>query len=274
MTSIWERIQDWVLLAALLVASVAVMFFQNEPLVRAARAASLDVTARLESTFAWVGHYFQALDANTRLREANIELASEVARSREARLENAQMKRMLGFRDTTAFALKPARIVSKDITRQRNFFTIDAGIKDSVAVGMPVIDEQGILGKVVLVSRDYARVMSYLNTEFRVPAKVQALQAEGIVSWDGERSDRLQMEHVARTEPILRGQLVVTSGHSGVFPAGLPVGYIDSLAARPGRNDYRVFLRPTTLMNRAAYVFVILQQPDAELQALNAEAIR
>lgn len=274
MTSIWERIQDWVLLFALLIVSVGVMLAQNEPLVRALRATSLETTARIENALAWMGNYFRALEENSRLRAENIELASEVARSREARIENLRLERMLGLKDTSDYRLKAARIVSKDITRQRNLFTINVGAQDSVEVGMPVVNERGILGKVVLVSQNYSRVMPYLNTDFRVPARIQPLQAEGIVRWEGERSDRLLMEHVVKSEPVLRGHLVVTSGSSGVFPSGLSVGYVDSVATLPGRNEHRILLQPTAPLDNAQYAFVIMHTPDGELVSLNQEDIR
>lgn len=274
MTSLWERIQDWVILAVMLIASLAVMFTRNEPLTRSVRALSLEATSRVESQFAWVGTYFRALKENSRMREDNIQLSSEVARSREARAENARLRRMLSLRDTSDLELVAARIVAKDVGQERNLFTINAGIKDSVDVGMAVIDERGILGKVVLVSTHYARIMPYLNTDFRVPAKIRPLEAEGLIRWEGSDPTLLVMEHVPRTEQVLRGQLVVTSGYSGVFPEGLSVGYVDSVAVRPGRNEYRIFVQPSSPLRSAENVFVVLSLPDPEMVALNEEEIR
>src|SRR5690625_6247441 len=85
MTRIWDRIRDWVVLFVLLVASIGVMLAQNEPIVRTLRATALDTTAWVESQFAWAGGFFRALDENRFLREENIQLASEVARSQIGR---------------------------------------------------------------------------------------------------------------------------------------------------------------------------------------------
>ena len=262
MTSVWDQIKDWVLVGILLVISLGVMLTQNQALVRAVRAGALETTARLESTFAWVGNYLRALDENERLRAENIALAGEVARSREARLQNTRLEAMLGFRDTTRLKVEPTRIITKSLTGQQTFFTIGAGSEDSVEVGMPVIDERGsVLGKVALVSPSFSRVMPYLNTDFRVPAKVQSLGAEGIVRWTGNRRDRLLMEHVVKTQPVLPGQRVVTSGSSGVFPTGLSVGFVDSVATSPGRNEYDVQIVPASPLDEAHYAFVILSAP-------------
>jgi rod shape-determining protein MreC len=273
-TRLWEQVRDWILLAALLAISLYVMFTQNDPLVRALRANALSMTANVESTFAWMGRYFRALEENSELRQHNIQLSSEVARSREARIQNTHLRRMLGLRDSLGYSLRAARVVAKDITRQNNLLTLDVGRADSVAVDMPVVNEQGIIGKVVLVSEHYARVMPYLNTDFRVPAKVIPIEAEGIVRWEGRNSGRLLMEHVIKTEPVKPGQLVVTSGHSGIFPPGRAIGRVDSLARQPGRNELQMYLSPAAPINEVDHVFVILRRPPDEQVALETEALR
>lgn len=284
MTTLWDRLKDWVLLLVLLATASLVLLTQNRPMMRSVRAGALDVTARVESALAWAGPYLRALDENDRLRQEAVDLSSALARSREARLENARLRRMLSLRDTFATPLQTARIVSKDVvtarvlnrdlTGQNNLFTINVGRADSVRVGMAVMDERGILGKVVLVSERYARVMPYLNTAFSVPGRILPMQTEGIVHWEGERSDLLLLENVSKTEPVARGQLVVTSGFSGVFPPGLPIGRIDSVSALPGRSEYRLFVRPSSPLSQAQYVFVVLRRPDPELVALDEQSIR
>lgn len=262
MPSLWDQLKDWVLVAVLVAVSLGVMFAQNQTLVRGLRAGALEATARIEGTFAWVGNYLRALDENQRLRAENITLAAEVARSREARVENTRLQAMMGLRDTTQFNVEPARILSKELSGQQNMFTISAGSRDSVEVNMPVVDERGaVLGRVALVSPSYSRVIPYLNADFRVAGKIQSLDAEGIVRWTGGRRDRLLMENVVQTQPVLPGQRVVTSGSSGYFPPGLAIGYVDSVMTTPGRNSYNVRLAPAGPVSEARFAFVILAAP-------------
>lgn len=274
MTRVWDRIRDWVMLFSFLIVAVALMLTQNQPLLRGLRAGALEGTAWLEARFAWAGGYFRALQENEILREENILLSSEVARSREAIIENERLHRLIGFQDTTAFQLQAARIVSKDVVGQQRYVTINVGSTDSVRTGMAVIDERGIIGRIVLVSDHYARVMTYLNTDFRVPAKIQPLQAAGIVRWEGDRADRLLLEHIVKTEPVQKGQLVVTSGFSGTFPPGYPIGVVDSVSASTGRNALNVYLRPSASLSNAEHAFVVLQQPDPEQVALEEQPVR
>lgn len=273
---LWDRIKDWVVLTVLIVSSVAVMLFQNDVMVRGLRGAALETTSWLEARFAWVGYFSRALDENERLRRENIEYSSELARMREARLENERLRALLAFRDTTTFDLIAARIISKDIFRRDapDFITLDVGRSDSVDVDMAVVDERGIIGKVTFVSENYSRVMPYKHADFRVPARILPLQADGIVSWPGTRADVLQLEHISKTEPVEKGHLVITSGFSSVFPAGYPIGRVDSVALRPGRNELEILLTPATNLQSVGHVFVVRSRPDPEQLDLEERSLR
>jgi len=268
-----SRVLDWVVLLALLLVGVGAMVTQNRALSRALRAQALEVTAEVESSFAWMGRYLRALEENEELRRRNIELSSQVARTRSVRSQNREFRELLGLRDSSAARLRAARIVTKDIFRQENVLTLDVGRADGVEEGMPVVHGNGIVGTVILVSDEYARVMPFLNTDFRVPAQILPIRAEGIVRWDGERPDRLLLEHVVKTEPVEPGQQVVTSGHSGGFPAGRAIGTVDSVAVRPGRSERLIYLRPAVSIYEIGHAFVILRTPDPDRQALESRSV-
>jgi rod shape-determining protein MreC len=268
-----NRAGDWLLLSALLLLATSVMVTQNEPLLRTLRAQMMGWTAQVESTFAWMGQYLRVLERNDELRRENIQLSSRVARTRAMRQRNEELRRLLNLTDSSNVALRPAQIVTKDIFQKDNFLTLDVGRADGVREGMPVVHENGIVGTVVLVNDHYARVMPFLNTDFRIPATVLSTRAEGIARWDGERLDRLRLDHVMKTEPVKAGQQVVTSGHSSVFPAGRRVGTVDSVAAPAGRNELQIFLRPAVPLYEIGYAVVILRTPDPQRQKLEEKPI-
>lgn len=271
---IWARIGDYVVLAVLVALSLGLLLARNNTVFRSARALALEATAPVESSFAWTGRYTRALDENESLRGQAIALQAEVARLREARRENERLRALVGFRDSVDFRMVPAKVVGKDVTRQDNLLTIDAGEEDSVEVGMAVIDERGIIGKVVLTSGDYALVMPHQNTDFAVPATIELLNRDGVVRWDGIEYDRLLMEYVVKTEPVVKGQRVVTSGFSGTYPPGVPVGVVDSVFAARGRNDLVIYLEPAAPLSTVDYVYVVLNRADSARVALEQTPIR
>lgn len=269
---VWDRTRDYVVFGALLLIAAGVFVSRNGPALRAARAASLVVTAPVDGAFERAARFRASLTENERLRTETAELAAEVARLREASAENAQLRALLSFEDSTDVSRIVARVVSKDITRQTNLLTINVGSSDSVEVGMPVINERGIVGKVVLVSEDYAVVMPHQNTQFRVPGVIEELRREGVVRWTGDAFDQLTMEYVVKTEPVEPGMLVTTSPFSGVFPAGVPIGRVDTAYAAAGRNDFIIHITPAAPISEVGFVYVLLARPDPQRAILEAAA--
>lgn len=234
------------------------------------RAISLDITSRVETRLAWVGRYIRAIDENEALRRHNIELSGQLARLREADQQIQLLTSALAFQTDSAYVTVAARIVSKDIFGQTNFVTLDVGQSHGVRVDMAVVNEHGILGRVIFTSDRYCQVLPILSTDFRVPAHIEKILSEGIVSWPGVRSDRLLLENIAKTEAIEIGDRVVTSRASGIFPPNYAIGSIVSVVSRPGENLLDIYVQPAASISTANHAFVILEQPDEERVALEA----
>lgn len=273
-TRLLDHIREGLFLGALLIIAGITMLTSNRGIVRSMQIGALETTAWLEARYARLAHNFNAISENSALREENIRLSGEIARSREALVENERLRHLIGYRNETAYDLLPARIINKDITGQWNYLTLDVGETDSVTTHMAVINDRGVIGYTALVSRHYSKVIPYVNTEIHIPAKIQSLQAYGIVRWDGVRTDRLQLESIVKTEAVETGQTVVTAGYSSIFPAGLTIGSIDSISVRPGRDELIVFVRPAASISTTEHVFVVREQPDPERIEFERQDIR
>ncbi|MES3630927.1 MAG: rod shape-determining protein MreC [Longimonas sp.] len=265
-SSQWDKLRDWGVFLGLLLLAFTILFTANRPMNQALRTYGMEVTARLDNQFAWMGRYVNALQENEALRARNIELAGEVARSRDVRHRNRELEAMLNLQtraDTTLSdtLLVATRVLQKDLTRQQNLLTIDVGRQHGVEPDMPVVTPEGIVGTVLFVGSRFSRVMPFLNTDFRVPGKVESIGAEGIIRWEGDHLNQLSMQHVVKTEPVEVEQRVVTSGHSGVFPSGWPIGTIEHVAPRQGRNDLTIVMRPAVALYNLDHAFVLRARP-------------
>lgn len=269
----WENVRDYGILALLVLVSLTFLLARNSEAYRAARALALEVTGPVDALYAHTGRYTRALAENAALRAETVELAAEVARLRAARRENERLRALVGFRDTVQTELLPARVVSKDIARQENTLRLNVGAAHGVRPGMPVINERGLVGQVVLVSRNFSIAMSHQNTRFNVPGQITELGRDGLVRWDGEVFDRLRMDFIVRTEPVERDMLVTTSLVSGNFPPGVPIGRVDSFFVARGQNHLVIFLEPSAPIATVDLVYVVLAAPDEELLALEAVEI-
>jgi rod shape-determining protein MreC len=272
--SLWDKLGDWLVLLTALFLSAALLVARNETAMLGFRTRALEWSSAVENRLAWIGDYVGALEENRRLREDNIRLSSQVARLRGHRVENDRLRSLLALRDTLRAEMVAARVISKTLSTQRGLLTLDVGARDGVAQEMAVVDERGVVGKTVLVSERFSRVMPLLNTDLRVPAKIEPSGAAGILRWQGDRRDRLIMEHVVKTEPVRPGQRVVASGHSQVFPVNYSVGVVDSVLLRPGRIEFTIYVRPSASVDDADHVFVVTALPDSERTALEALQIQ
>lgn len=270
---LWDRIRDYVILLFLLLTSLYVLLSVRFETLLSLRSASLELSSRVESMFAWVGRYVNALNENDQLRANNIRLSSRLGRLLEQEIENQRLRGLIGIKGKWAdYPKVAAQIVARDVTRSNNLLTLNVGKNSGIEKGMPVITDRGLIGRVVLVSDNYAQVLPYLNTEFRVAGKLQPNQIFGILKWDGNLTDRLLMEHVVKTEKVSRGDTVVTSGYThGYYPPGIPVGYVDSTAVQPGQNDLLIMVRPMVLLSQTEYAFVLLVKPDQEQNKLQEQ---
>ena len=262
--SLWDRLRDWLLLLLLLSISIGVLVQFNQSAVRGLRATALEVTARIEQRMSWAGNYLRALEENNELRANNIQLSSELARLSDAERENQRLRALIGLRQTQQYPFLAASIIGKDIGRlQKSHFMLDRGASDGIQRDMAVMDERGVLGKVTLVSENYAQAMSYLNTDFRISARVQRLGVDGIVRWDGVNRNRLIMEFVPKTEDVRPGD-IIRSREGLIFPEGFAIGIVDSVWVPQGRGELLIQLTPSASIHDAEHAFVLLHAPDPE----------
>ena len=268
MNRLWERIRDWILLGGLLLISLVLLLTANESMLRGLRARSLEITSAVEGVFSGLGRYVRALEENETLRTQNIELSNDVALMRAAQSENARLQSLLALSDSLDYDLIAARVTSKDITKERNVFVVDAGRSNGVELDMSVIDSRGIIGKVILVSENYSQVMTYLNDEFFAPVRVLPSNSDGIIRWDGERVDRLILDFIVQSAAIKPGDPVVTSGQSAVFQSGYPIGIVDEVFAEPGTSTWTIHVTPTAGLDDASHVYIVTAAPNVELQSL------
>lgn len=248
------------MLAVLLSLSVTTMLSVNEPMLRGLRARALELTARVESSLGGISQYTRALDENQRLRQQNVQLNNNVARMRAALADNVQLREMLGVSDSTQSNLVAASVVSRDITRERNSLVLDVGYRDGVDIDMAVLDERGIIGKTVLVTDKYTRVMTIQNTEFFVAARILPSGSDGMIRWDGETRGMLLMELVERTALVEEGDLVVT-GPSNVFSGDVPIGTVTGISIPSGSPTMNIEVKPFTRIDDLSFVFVERSRP-------------
>lgn len=167
------------------------------------------------------------------LRTVNMQLNERLA---EAREENLRLKHQIqSMADFTRVISEPkpytylvAHVVNNSITQAENYLVINKGSEDSIRVGMAVVDQNGVVGKVSQVSGHYAQVISVLNPKLQLSACLSNSNAAGTLKWEGDSPEYARIDDLPRNIEFQMGDTVITTGFGGSFPRGIPIGCIES----------------------------------------------
>lgn len=263
--------KDYIITALILLFAFAIMIGRHQGGIDSLRKISVTTFSLLEEPLANIRLYRQALNTNTYLQRQNILLQDELSRLRAIEEENKELRALLEYREESAFEMTPVLIVGKHLDGQNNILTVDRGTSHGLKEGMPLVNSNGLIGKIVLAGNYYSQVMPYYNALFRVSARIQENQANGIVSWTGERYGELVMDFVPKTIVVDSGYVVETSGSSNQFPAGIPIGRVIRTEPEPGRQTQRIFLEPYVMLADIDQGFIIEFEPDSNISNLQHE---
>ncbi|HEX9252287.1 MAG TPA: rod shape-determining protein MreC, partial [Ignavibacteriaceae bacterium] len=160
---------------------------------------------------------------NVNLRRTNAEMMLQLSRLREYAIVNDDLKGLLALKDSSAFPLIPATIVSKSLTKSQGTITLNAGKNQSVKVGMPVITDKGLVGIIYSISDNYSIARTLTNIDLKITVKSERTRENAIMKWNGEW---LVMVNVPKTFDLKKGDRIVTSEISSIIPFPLPVGLV------------------------------------------------
>jgi len=207
-------------------------------------------------------------------------LAADNARLK-ARLNNAQfvqtilMDSIKDVEKQQQYTYTSARIVNSTIHLHNNTFTIDRGSNHGIQPHMGVIDSNpggGIVGIVTNVSKNYSVVMALLHQEIKIPAALRRNHYHGFLSWQPSNPMKINLIDVPKHAEIRRKDTIETSTHSALFPAGIPVGVVDTFWQDPGSNFHTISANLINDLGNVQYVYVVSNLMKGEIVKLEEEA--
>tara|TARA_B100000575_G_C23142476_1_gene665370 strand:+ start:4830 stop:5672 length:843 start_codon:yes stop_codon:yes gene_type:complete len=235
------------------------------------RAVTVTAASILEEPVSNLRIYRNALKTNAYLQQQNILLQDELSRIRSIEKENEELKSLLSLNKSYTYPLQITRVVTKQLNTLNNSLSVNLGSKDGIQRGMPLINSDGLIGKVILVAGNYSQIMPLSHPLFRVSAQLQESKANGIISWDISSPSYLIMDYVPKTVPVDTGMVVQTSGLGNEFPAGIPIGQVVDYRSQEGTNTQQLKIRPLSQLNEVSEGFIVLFNSDSNLVQLNNE---
>lgn len=202
-----------------------------------------------------VSQYFSLTDANKKLAEENARLMNES--------KNFFMKtdsNVFYLNDTLyqqQYEFVSAKVIRNSTNKRCNYLTLNKGSKHGIKKDMGVITSTGIVGIVNEVSGNFSSVISILNKDFKVSAKLKNNEQLGTMIWDGGNYRYGKLIDIPTHVKPKIGDTVVTSGYSTSFPEGILIGTVTEIKEEKGDNFYTMIVLFSTDYNNMSYAYVV-----------------
>jgi rod shape-determining protein MreC len=230
----------------------------------------LDAVSRpVESVSRAVGHVRELADLrkeNDRLRQNEARLLQWQSAARWLEAENQILKGLLKFVPSLEPSFITGRVIADTGGAFAHSLILNAGDRDGVAKGQAAMTGRGLVGRVTGVGTRSARILLITDLNSRIPVLAGPNRTRAILA--GNNSDKPRLIHLRSGETVTTGDRIVTSGHGGVFPPGLPVGVVTSV------NDSGIGVQPFVERDRLEYVRLldyglggILQVPESSVNS-------
>jgi rod shape-determining protein MreC len=193
---------------------------------------------------------------NAELEEALAQFQSELVELREVASDYQRLADLLDYTTTTqSERFVAADVIAVDDLSYLRTITINRGTRDGIAVGMPVVTKQGLVGRILQVSANAAQVLLVTDQNSYVSARLQTTRVEGSVA--GQPGGTLRLLYVPLDQTIQEGDLVITSGLGGNFPSDIVIGQVTSIRKFEGELNQEAEVRSLINFDTLEFVLVV-----------------
>lgn len=268
------RYSAWFVFVFYVVLSCILLFQKNPYQHHVYLTSAGAVTSAVYDVSSNVTGYINLRDINEDLQRRNATLEAEaVALHQQVRQLRQQLLQdsLRGLDTLGRFDFIIASVINNSVIHPYNYITLDKGRADGLKPDMGVMDQNGVVGVVNVVSERHSRVISLLNPNFRLLCKLRGNDAFGSLVWDGKRPSEAILEDLPKQVKFGEGDTIVTSGYSAMFPEGIPVGVI--MGATRGKDDNFNTLRIKLLTDftTLSTVKVISNRDIADIRAVETD---
>lgn len=216
-------------------------------------------TAAITEDF-WFKYFglINARNENARMRREIEALRIENYNYRELLATHQRLQKLLQYKKIIDQPVLAAQVIGRDPTGWFESVIIDKGKKSGLKVNMPVVNAMGVVGRLVSVSPNYAKVLMIIDQNSAVDSIIQRSRDKGIVK--GLSPKICELAYVLKTSDVVIGDMVVTSGLGRVFPKGIPVGEVIEVEDISGELFKAIKIRPMVNFSKLEELLVILKE--------------
>jgi rod shape-determining protein MreC len=213
-----------------------------------------------------VGAYFTSVAGlsreNEALRREAVERGQLLTQAEQLRAENEQLRRLMGARERVTVRSTLTDVLYETRDRFSRKLVVDKGVADGLKAGQPVMDAVGVVGQITRVFPATAEVTLITDKEQSIPVQILRNGLRG-VAYGGVEPGTLDLRFMASNADVNQGDVAVTSGLDGVYPAGLPVATVARVERNVRDQFARIVLTPTAGVHSNAHLLVLMVDPAA-----------
>ena len=196
------------------------------------------------------------IEERDRLRVQVAQLEAQQLEHTQLRSENEELKTLVGLTQQLSVDYLTAKVVSVDLNPFAHRVFVDVGSRDGVSEALAVVDKSGLIGQVDSVANASASVILITDPDHALPVRI-ARTGQVTVAYGGGLNSDLRMADLPMNVDLVEGDLVLTSGLGGVFPAGLPVAQISGIQRLENQTFALATATPLAELERSSFVVVL-----------------
>jgi len=195
---------------------------------------------------------------NRQLRRDKALLNEQLNHYREGYLEGLRLQKLLALKDGFPYRTVAARVIDSDRTSLFKTLLINKGTSEGLRVGLAVLSDQGVVGRIIETSWHASRVLLLIDENSNIDALIQRSRAQGILQGAGAAGGNLK--YISRTEEVLTGDVVLSSGLAGVFPKGLLLGTVTGVSRKEGGLFQKIDVAPAVDFGKLEEVMAVITE--------------
>ncbi|NLY65818.1 MAG: rod shape-determining protein MreC [Alcaligenaceae bacterium] len=206
------------------------------------------------------------------IQRQRIELAQISAHAGQMAAENAQLRRLLGVKNTVQTPSVAVEILYTAANPQNQSMVLTKGSNHGIEPGMPVIGEGGIVGQIRRVTAMTSEAALVTNENVSIPAMVLRNGLRVIIFGSGQ-GGKLEVRYLSMDADIRVGDSLTTSGIGGIYPPGISIGTVTSIETNSAEGFVRAIAAPSAHPERYRHFLVLLVPTDEVPETEELDAV-
>lgn len=262
-----RRFRNFIVLAIIIVLCLVVITvsFRQSDLINNIKVKTVDffkpIQEKFYSFFSPVTRFINSIRDYINLREKYLNLQRENSELRRGyseninlKVENNSLRKLLGIELRKDYATIPAKVIGYYESKWQSEVVLNVGRSDGVLEGMGVIDENGLIGVVIIAGNDSCNVRLINDPQSNIGVRILSSRKLGIIQ--GSQDKKITLNYISIEEPVFKGDIIITSEY-GKLPEEILIGRVSKVTKNMGDPYKAIEIEPFVDFKKIEYVLVI-----------------